>query len=48
MKACSLSFSTAKSFFETEDRTFSKAGKAGLWTKADSLTYFDEFIISGK
>jgi hypothetical protein len=34
--------------FETEDRTFTKAGKAGLWTKADSVTYFDEFTVTGK
>jgi hypothetical protein len=34
--------------FETEDRTFSKAGKTGLWTKADSVTYFDEFTVNGK
>jgi hypothetical protein len=31
--------------FEAEDSTFAQAGKAGLWTKADSLTYFDEFTI---
>jgi hypothetical protein len=41
-------FLNGEKLFETEDRTFSKAGKASLWTKADSLTYFDEFIISGK
>jgi hypothetical protein len=34
--------------FETEDRTFSKPGKTGLWTKADSVTYFDEFTVNGK
>jgi hypothetical protein len=34
--------------FETEDRTFTKAGKTGLWTKADSVTYFDEFTVKGK
>ena len=34
--------------FETEDRTFSKPGKTGLWTKADSVTYFDEFTVSEK
>jgi hypothetical protein len=38
-------FLNSERLFETEDRTFSKAG---LWTKADSLTYLDEFIISGK
>lgn len=27
--------------FEVEDSTFANAGKVGLWTKADSVTYFD-------
>jgi len=30
--------------FEVEDSTFSDAGKVGLWTKADSVTLFDEVI----
>jgi hypothetical protein len=30
--------------FEVEDATFTDAGKVGLWTKADSVTAFDEFI----
>jgi hypothetical protein len=30
---------------EVEDNTFSSAGKTGLWTKADSVTYFDDFTI---
>src|SRR4029077_8331131 len=34
--------------FETVDQTFVKAGKTGLWTKADSVTYFDEFTVSEK
>jgi hypothetical protein len=34
--------------FQTEDRTFTKAGKTGLWTKADSVTYFDEFTVKEK
>ena len=34
--------------FEVEDGTFPAAGKAGLWTKADSVTYFDDFQIEGK
>jgi hypothetical protein len=29
--------------FEVEDRTFPEAGSVGLWTKADSITLFDEF-----
>lgn len=34
--------------FEAEDSAITKPGKTGLWTKADSVTYFDEFTISGK
>ena len=32
-----------KPLFEVEDGTFSEAGKVGLWTKADSVTLFDDF-----
>jgi hypothetical protein len=28
--------------FEARDQTFKDAGKVGLWTKADSVTYFDD------
>lgn len=31
-----------KQMFEVEDSTFTEAGKVGLWTKADSVTRFDE------
>lgn len=31
--------------FEVEDRTFSEAGAVGLWTKADSVTSFDDVKI---
>jgi hypothetical protein len=31
-----------KQLFEVEDATFTEAGKVGLWTKADSVTVFDE------
>ena len=31
-----------KQLFEVEDSTFPDAGKFGLWTKADSITLFDE------
>jgi iron complex outermembrane receptor protein len=31
--------------FEVEDETFKGAGKVGLWTKADSVTYFDDFTV---
>ncbi|HEY5618066.1 MAG TPA: family 16 glycoside hydrolase [Vicinamibacterales bacterium] len=29
--------------FDVDDKTFTEAGKVGLWTKADSVTYFDNF-----
>jgi hypothetical protein len=29
--------------FDAEDQTFKEAGKVGLWTKADSVTYFADF-----
>ena len=32
--------------FEVEDDTFPEAGKVGLWTKADSVTAFDELTIT--
>jgi hypothetical protein len=28
------------------DSTFAKAGKVALWTKADSVTYFDTIAIT--
>ena len=31
--------------FEADDTTFREAGKVGLWTKADSVTYFDDLKI---
>jgi hypothetical protein len=31
--------------FEADDTTFREAGKVGLWTKADSVTYFDDLQI---
>jgi Domain of Unknown Function (DUF1080) len=33
---------------EATDETFRDAGKVGLWTKADSVTYFDDFIMIAK
>jgi hypothetical protein len=32
-----------KHLFDVEDSTFSEAGKVGVWTKADSVTLFDDF-----
>ena len=34
--------------FDVEDTTFTTAGKVGVWTKADSVTYFDDFQFEGK
>lgn len=31
---------------ETEDHTFAEAGLIGLWTKADSVTEFDELTVT--
>jgi len=33
---------------EAEDSTFTGPGKIGLWTKADSVTYFDDFHYAQK
>src|ERR1700733_14868229 len=35
-------FFNGKQLFEVEDATFAEAGMVGLWTKADSVTLFDE------
>jgi hypothetical protein len=37
----SVSFN-GQQLFEVEDSTFADAGKVGLWTKADSVTLFDD------
>lgn len=37
---CSLN---GKVEIEAQDKTLGKAGKVGLWTKADAQTYFDDF-----
>ena len=31
-----------------DDQTFMDAGKVGVWTKADSVTLFDDFLFSSK
>src|SRR5215475_8200914 len=38
-------FLNGERLFEAEDQTFTGAGKVGLWTKADSLTYFADFTF---
>lgn len=37
-----------KKLFDVEDTTFTAAGKVGVWTKADSVTLFDDFTYGGK
>lgn len=39
----SVSFN-GKKLFEVDDATFTDAGNVGLWTKADSITLFDDVI----
>lgn len=34
--------------YEVEDGTFSRPGKVGLWTKADSVTQFDDLTVVTK
>ncbi len=34
-----------KDLFSATDRTFAEAGRVGLWTKADSLTHFDDLVV---
>lgn len=36
-----------KRLFDVKDATFKNAGKVGVWTKADSVTLFDDFSYSG-
>lgn len=42
-----VSFNSERSF-ETQDQTFRGTVRTGLWTKADSVTYFDDFEAIGK
>lgn len=37
-----------KSALEWDDETFKDAGKVGVWTKADSVTLFDDFSYGSK
>lgn len=37
-----------KKIIEASDESFKDAGKVGLWTKADSVTLFDDFSYGGK
>ena len=37
-----------KAVLEADDQTFAGAGAVGVWTKADSVTLFDDFTYDGK
>ncbi len=37
-----------KKVIEATDESFKEAGKVGVWTKADSVTLFDDFTFGGK
>ena len=37
-----------KKLYEVKDETFKEAGKVGVWTKADSVIYFDDLQITVK
>src|SRR5881396_372705 len=41
-------FFNGKRLFEVEDDTFKDAGAVGVWTKADSVTLFDDFTFGTK
>jgi hypothetical protein len=41
-------FLNEQKLYEAEDETFKEAGKIGVWTKADSVTYFDDLRIIAK
>ncbi len=34
-----------KKYLEWEDSTFPETGGVGVWTKADAITYFDDFTV---
>jgi hypothetical protein len=41
-------FLNGQKLYEVEDHTFTEAGKIGLWSKADSVTYFDDLRVAAK
>jgi hypothetical protein len=40
--------SNGSQLYEVEDGTFGQAGKVGVWTKADSVTQFDDLTVVTK
>jgi hypothetical protein len=43
-----IDFNNGKKLYEVKDETFKEAGKVGVWTKADSVIYFDDLQITVK
>src|SRR5215204_390341 len=41
-------YANGNRLYEVEDSTFTRAGKVGVWTKADSVTYFDDLAVTVK
>ncbi|HET6962571.1 MAG TPA: family 16 glycoside hydrolase [Terriglobia bacterium] len=41
-------FFNDQQLFQVGDNTFTEPGKIGLWTKADSVTYFDDLTVEGE
>lgn len=41
-------FLNDQKLFTVEDSTFTGAGQVGVWTKADSVTYFDDLTVATK
>ncbi len=39
-------FHNGKKLYEVSDETFKEAGKVGVWTKADSVIYFDDLMVA--
>jgi hypothetical protein len=39
-------FLNGQKLFEVEDATFAGAGSVGVWTKADSVTHFDDLTAA--
>jgi hypothetical protein len=39
-------FLNGQQLFDVEDSTFTGAGKVGVWTKADSVTHFDDLAVT--
>jgi hypothetical protein len=37
-----------RKLYDVEDTTFTQAGRVGVWTKADSVTHFDDITVTAK